>query len=155
MPSRVRTAPFLSICALARITMPGMQKPHCSPPHAAKASANAWRSVSSTPSSVTTDDPSTFSNRCWHETTALPSTNTVQHPHWPDGEQPSFGEVMSSSSRSAASRCGCGRRTVTGVPFRVNETRASSSSGDGSGRSSRSVTLDSLSNVTRDGKVAP
>ena len=41
MSSRSRPAPFLSICALARITMPGMQKPHCSPPHAANASANA------------------------------------------------------------------------------------------------------------------
>ena len=41
MSSRWRSAPFLSICALARMTMPGMQNPHCSPPHAANASANA------------------------------------------------------------------------------------------------------------------
>ena len=36
---RSRSAPFLSTCALARMTIPGMQKPHCSPPQAAKASA--------------------------------------------------------------------------------------------------------------------
>jgi len=35
-------------------------------------------------------------------TTALPSTSTVQHPHWPDGEQPSLGEQTPSSSRNAA-----------------------------------------------------
>ena len=48
----------------------------------------------------------TFASGCWQLTTALPSISTVQQPHCPDGEQPSFGEVMSSSSRSAASRCG-------------------------------------------------
>ena len=48
-PSRSRSAPFLSICALARITMPGMQNPHCRPPQAANASAKRWRSSSSTP----------------------------------------------------------------------------------------------------------
>ena len=37
MPSRVSDEPFLSICAFARMTMPGMQNPHCSPPHAANA----------------------------------------------------------------------------------------------------------------------
>ena len=43
MSSRVRSAPFLSTWALARTTMPGMQKPHCSPPHAANASAQRSR----------------------------------------------------------------------------------------------------------------
>ena len=42
----------------------------------------------------------------WHETWALPSRITVQQPHCPVGEQPSFGEVTSSSSRSAARRWG-------------------------------------------------
>ena len=49
-------------------------------------------------------------SRCWQLTTALPSISTVQQPHWPDGEQPSFGEVTSSSSRSAASRWGWSAR---------------------------------------------
>ena len=57
MPALVSEVPFLSICAFARITMPGMQKPHCSPPHAANASEKHCRSASSTPSSVTTDFP--------------------------------------------------------------------------------------------------
>ena len=42
---------------------------------------------------------------------------TVQQPHWPLGEQPSFGEVMLSSSRSAANKWGWCEPTVTGVPF--------------------------------------
>jgi hypothetical protein len=140
-----RCEPFLSIWALARITMPGMQKPHCSPPHAAKASANVWRSASSTPSSVTTDFPSTFARSYWQATVALPSTNTVQHPHCPDGEQPSFGDVMSSSSRSAASRCGCDPRTVTGCPLTSNAMRRSSPLVEVAGASASSVTLYSLS----------
>ena len=37
MSCLVRAVPFLSIWALARMTMPGMQKPHWRPPHAAKA----------------------------------------------------------------------------------------------------------------------
>ena len=84
-----------------------------------------WRTPrarpASTPSSVTIELPSTFSSGCWHDTTALPSISTVQHPHCPDGEQPSLGEVTSSSSRSAASRCGCVRYTDTGVPLSTNE----------------------------------
>ena len=150
MPSRVSDEPFLSICDLARITMPGMQNPHCRPPQAANASANVWRSISSTPSSVTTDEPSTLSMSHWQATMALPSTNTVQHPHCPDGEQPSFGDVMSSSSRSAASRCGCERRTVTGVPFTTNDTVPSRSSVVGA--SASSVTFYSLSKPEPRGK---
>ena len=122
MSPRVRSAPFLSICAFARTTMPGMQKPHCSPPQAANASANRCRSPASNPSSVTTERPSTLASDVWHATTARPSTSTVQQPHWPDGEQPSLGEVMSSSSRSAASRCGWSERTATGVPLTVKPT---------------------------------
>ena len=54
-------------------------------------------------------------------TTALPSMSTVQHPHWPDGEQPSFGLVDGSSSRRR-SRCGWSP-TSTGAPFSVNRVR--------------------------------
>ena len=64
MPSRVSDDPFLSIWAFARMTMPGMQKPHCSPPHAANASEKACRSGSSTPSRVTMSAPSIFSIDC-------------------------------------------------------------------------------------------
>ncbi len=124
MPAFVSDVPFLSICALARITMPGMQNPHCSPPHAANASEKLRRSASSTPSSVTIDLPSALATSYWQVTVALPSMSTVQQPHCPEGEQPSFGEVMSSSSRSAASRWGWLERTVTAVPFTSKPTRS-------------------------------
>ena len=71
----------VSIWAFARMTMPGMQNPHCSPPHAANASANAVRSSASTPSRVSTDLPATLATGCWQLTTALPSMWTVQQPH--------------------------------------------------------------------------
>ena len=144
MPCFVSESPFLSICALARMTMPGMQNPHCRPPQAENASANRCRSSSATPSSVVTDLPSALATSYWHDTVAFPSISTVQQPHWPDGEQPSFGDVMSSSSRSAASRCGWSDRTVTGVPFTSNDTARSSCPVEGVSMSS--VTLYSLSN---------
>ena len=69
------------------------------------------------PSSVVIDAPATFASDRLQLTTALPSTSTVQHPHWPDGEQPSLGEHTPSSSRSAASRCGCASETETSAPL--------------------------------------
>ena len=79
--SRCKSAPFLSICDFARITMPGIQKPHCKPPHAANASENDLRSDSSTPSKVTIVRPAALETGYWHETSALPSIMMVQHPH--------------------------------------------------------------------------
>ena len=92
--------------ALTLTRMPGVQKPHCSAPVAANAAAKRSRSEASNPSKVVIDLPAAFSSEIWQLTDALPSISTVQQPHWPDGEQPSLGEVTSSSSRSAASRCG-------------------------------------------------
>ena len=54
--------------------------------------------------------PRPGSSETWQATTALPSSSTVQQPHWPEGEQPSLGDVTSSSSRSAASRWGWAAR---------------------------------------------
>ena len=154
MPCLVSPEPFLSIWALARITIPGMQNPHCKPPLAANASANTLRSPSGTPSSVMISLPSIFSSDCWHDTTALPSINTVQHPHCPDGEQPSLGDVTSSSSRNAASRCGWGRRTTTGCPFNVNEAVTAEFS-DAEGASSKVLTVDSLSKLASECTLCP
>src|SRR4051812_2720231 len=97
--------------------MPGVQNPHCSAPVAANADARRSRSSSSSPSSVTTCVPSILVRGTLQLTIALPSTSTVQQPHWPDGEQPSLGERTTSSSRSAASRCGCSPETVVSTPF--------------------------------------
>jgi hypothetical protein len=96
----------LSTKYLVRMTMPGVQNPHWSAPVAAKAAAYRSRSAASRPSSVVTVLPATRSRVRLQLTTGLPSIRTVQQPHWPDGEQPSLGLVTSSSSRSAASRCG-------------------------------------------------
>ena len=128
--SRLRSAPFLSIWDFARITMPGMQNPHCKPPHAANASEKDWRSDSSTPSKVVISRPSALATGYWHETWALPSIMMVQQPHWPVGEHPSLGEVMSNSSRKAASKWGWSLATETSWPLTRKETRV-----DGAARS--------------------
>ena len=65
------------------------------------------RSSSSNPSRVVIDRPATRSRLVWQRRPGpCRRCSTVQQPHWPDGEQPSFGEVRSSSSRSAESRWG-------------------------------------------------
>src|ERR1035438_10730658 len=79
--------------------MPGVQKPHCRAPAAANAAAKRSLSVASNACLVVVDLPAAFSSEIWQLTDALPSISTVQHPHWPDGEQPSLGDVTSSSSR--------------------------------------------------------
>ena len=50
------------------------------------------------------------------------SSDLVQQPHCPLGEQPSLGEVTFNSSRRAARRCGCVVRTVTGTPLTTKPT---------------------------------
>ena len=66
---------------------------------------------------MVTRDPSAFSIEIWQATRALPSNSTVQLPHWPEGEQPSLGDVTPSSSRRAASRCGWPAEASIGPPF--------------------------------------
>src|SRR5579872_272627 len=122
--SRARSAPFLSSSAFSRTTMPGVQKPHWSAPVAENASAKRRRSSGAMPSRVVTERPSTRSSPSEQAMIALPSRRTVQQPHWPDGEQPSFGEVTSSSSRSAERRWGCSP-TSTSRPFRTNRATGS------------------------------
>src|SRR4026209_3013658 len=100
--------------------MPGVQKPHWSAPLAANAEAYRSRSTGSRPSTVVIDVPSTLSIEIWHATRALPSISTVQQPHWPLGEQPSFGDVTPSSSRSALSRWGWSSPALAGEPLRTN-----------------------------------
>ncbi len=100
------------------MTIPGVQNPHCNAPVAANAPAYRSRSAGSSPSSVVTLLPATRSSPRLQDTTGLPSISTVQHPHCPVGEHPSLGLVTSSSSRNAASRCGCSP-TSTGSPFRT------------------------------------
>jgi hypothetical protein len=120
--SRVSPLPSLSTRYFARITIPGVQNPHCNAPVAANAPEYLSRSSAGSPSSVVTLFPATRSSPRLHATTGLPSTSTVQQPHCPVGEHPSLGLVTSSSSRSAASRWGCPSPTSTGVPFRTKLT---------------------------------
>ncbi len=54
---------------------------------------------------------------------ALPSSRTVQQPHWPEGAQPSLGEVTSSSSRRAARRWGWSPRTLSRAGRSAEATR--------------------------------
>src|SRR5512137_1299075 len=107
----------------AATTMPGMQKPHWSPPAVAKAWAKMCRSRGAKPSSVTTCLPATLPAAMTQDESARPSTSTVQEPQDPCGAQPFFGEIRPACSRSTsisdvwASIC-----AVKGAPLSVNVT---------------------------------
>jgi hypothetical protein len=109
------------------MTIPGEQNPHCDAPEATKQSAHSSRSASDSPSWVTTLRPSACPAFWAHDTTALPSTSTVQAPQEPSGAQPSFTDVAPHTSRSSSSRLMPGRTSAsTGAPFSVNRTAATS-----------------------------
>ncbi len=57
MSRREQSAPFFSISALARSTIPGVQNPHCNAPFDANTRAYRSRSASGSPSSVVTSRP--------------------------------------------------------------------------------------------------
>ena len=82
---------------------PGVQKPHWLAPVARKAPAQRSRSSSSRPSTVVMTRPATRRTGVTQATRGAPSTSTVQHPHWPCGLQPSFGERIPRWSRRATS----------------------------------------------------
>lgn len=69
--------------ASARMTNPGVQKPHCKPWCSLKhccITCSAW-SWGATPSIVTTDRSAHCNAKRLHDLMAWPSTNTVQAPH--------------------------------------------------------------------------
>ena len=68
-----------------------------------------------------TSRPSKRDAGCAQETTALPSTSTVQAPHEPSGAQPSLAEVTPHPSRSSVSRVApSATGTVIAWPFSTN-----------------------------------
>ena len=90
---------FLSSMALAFMTMPGVQKPHWTPPLTTKASPKTSRSRGDRPSAVVSDLPSRsfiFIRQLRRE---APSTRTVQQPQTPSPEQPSLGLMSPATSR--------------------------------------------------------
>ena len=114
----------LSRLPAKRMTMPGVQNPHCEPPVARNAAAAASRAVGSSPSTVVTVRPATRAAGVTQATRGSPSTSTVQHPHCPCGAHPSFAETTPSrrntfSSDSPRSRSAS---TLTGAPLSTNST---------------------------------
>ncbi len=94
--------PFSS--AANRMRIPGVQKPHWLAPASRKASTQrAWRAGFS-PSMVVTERPAIRRTGVTQATRAAPSTQTVQHPHWPWGLQPSLTDRQRNCSRSASRR---------------------------------------------------
>ncbi len=103
--------------------MPGVQNPHWLAPAAAKASTQRALSGGGRPSTVVTERPATRRTTVTHATRATPSTQTVQHPHWPWGLHPSFTERHPNCSRSASSReIPSSSTTVTVRPLREKVT---------------------------------
>ena len=104
--------------------MPGVQKPHWLAPVASNASVQRRRSSSASPSTVVTARPATRRAAVTQETRGRPSTQTVQHPHWPCGLQPSLTERQPSCSRSASRRDEPSSGTETSVPLSEKERLA-------------------------------
>ncbi len=89
---------FRLMSASACITIPGIQKPHCTPPALTKAVANIVLRYQLIPSSVSTCFPTTSFIFLAHASTALSSSCTTQQPHAACGEHPSLGDVTLRSS---------------------------------------------------------
>src|SRR3954453_21854349 len=70
--------------SIALITMPGVQKPHCSAWFSRNASCIgcSFSALSARPSMVVTLPPSACTARMVHDLIDLPSTWTTQAPHW-------------------------------------------------------------------------
>ena len=107
-----------SIRALAAITMPGMQKPHCTEPAVPKAYTNASFSRRLRPSTVMMFLPTALSVVRTHDFTAYPSTTIVHVPQAPS-EHPSLTEYSLRSSLRYLSR-GFFSSVVLSIPFTVN-----------------------------------
>src|SRR5436190_8376792 len=119
-----RVRPFASNDA-ARITIPGVQNPHCEPPVPTNAPAMQSRVAESSPSTVVTARPSTRAAGVTQATRASPSMSTVQQPHWPCGAHPSLADTSPSRSRSTDSNDSPGATsTSTGAPLHTKPTRS-------------------------------
>ena len=84
----------------ARVIMPGVQKPHCSPCISRKASCNTCSlpSGAAMPSMVRTSAPEAWTAKIVQDFTDLPSISTVQAPQC-DVSQPICGPVIDRFSR--------------------------------------------------------
>jgi len=100
-----------------------MQNPHWHPPASWKLSASWSRTSLEKPSIVSIRRPCSLGIFITHESRGWPSTRTVQQPQCPCGSQPLLGEVIPKSSRRTLSSDRCGSVvTLTGAPFKMNET---------------------------------
>src|SRR5713101_6746 len=122
MSARAGSGFFSSRCTAARI-IPGVQMPHCAPPHSRKASRTGfikeWVEI---PSMVTMLAPFTCPMGTRQLFTSIPSNRTEHEPHSPS-PHPSFVPLNSSSFRSTSNNLSMGYASTFFVsPFTVNNT---------------------------------
>ena len=99
-----RSAPGCSRSSSSAVmSMPGVQKPHCSPWCSWNASWSGWSAVRRRPSTVMTSAPSAWTASIRQERTASPSTRTVHAPQTPCS-QPTWVPVRPRSSRRKSTR---------------------------------------------------
>ena len=102
---RALLARRLASSSAAVISMPGVQKPHCSALRATNAACrSAISPVSVSPSMVTTSAPSACTASIRQPRTTAPSTRTEQAPHTPCS-QPRCEPVRPRSVRRKSTRC--------------------------------------------------
>ncbi len=89
--------------AVAEMSIPGVQKPHWTPPCSRNAACSGLSSPpAASPSIVVTSRPSAWSARYEQAFTGLPSSSIMQAPH-SESSQPSFDPVRPTASRTASS----------------------------------------------------
>ncbi len=118
--------------------IPGVQNPHCDAPAATKAVDNDSRKSFGKPSRVVIVRSTTRVTGVTHASRGSPSTNTVQHPHCPWGEQPSLAETTSNRSRKTESKVSpslTDRSTALPSQVKVARTDFCSTLGQDSGMS--------------------
>ncbi len=110
-PPRPRPAPgrgTRAISALAAISMPGVQMPHCAAPWRRNAACSRASPAPASPSTVVTARPATRAAGVRQAQTGWPSTSTVQAPQSP-ASQPTLVPVSPASSRSTSESRRVGR----------------------------------------------
>src|SRR5260370_42281965 len=113
---------FPSRCTAARI-IPGVQMPHCAPPHSRNASCNGFiKTCADIPSMVTMFAPLACATGTRQLFTSMPSNKTEHEPHSPS-PHPSFVPVNPRSFRSTSNNLSMGwASTFFAWPLTVNKT---------------------------------
>src|SRR5208282_4580427 len=141
--------------ARAAISMPGVQKPHCSAWVSQKASCRMLKVSGSgaKPSTVSTEVPSAWTAKIKQERTGRPSSSTEQAPHTPCSQPVCVPVRRSTSRRKSTKVIRAGASALSLRPLTVSETRCRDM-GSGSSRHRLALRLGNGARGQRAGDAA-